>query len=117
MPQKQQRLDQFVTVIVPGSGDGFSLPFGPTRYLEEWKVTLLSIQTAGNTSDSAEVFVYRGAVSPTNQVDYTQKVAGDTSNTDLDMMAGDTLIFEWRNCTPGAIGTAHIIGQQLVTVG
>lgn len=116
MLEQKLRLDKFVTVTVPASGIGFSTPIGPAQYGERWHVNIMSIQTIGNliTTPIPQIFVYRGSPSRINQVDYTGKVEGDTSPTDIDLLVGDVINFEWRNFTVGSIGTAHIIGDLFV---
>lgn len=107
------RLDEFVTVTVGADGTGTSLPKGPSKYGETWRVTLMSMQTTGNETKTGELFAYRGPAVRINQIDYTSKIDGDTSNTNVELQVGEYLTFKWVGCTPGAIGTVHITGDLI----
>lgn len=105
------RLDQSVTFTVGANGTGTSVPIGPTKYGDTWSVNLISMQSVGNLLTTAKFFAYRGTALPINQVDYTEKVSGDTSNTDVELQNGETMTFVMTGATPGTVVTVHVTGD------
>ena len=105
------RLDSSTTFVVGSNGVGTSLPMGPAKYGDQWHVTLISMQSSGNALPTAQLFVYRGSPLPINQIDYTKKVTGDTSNTDVTLQIGEYLNFQMTGATPGTVVTIHVTGD------
>jgi hypothetical protein len=101
-------LDTFQQATVDASGIATTLGIGPVRYGETWDVGRWSVSL---TEGRGECRVYRGAVSPTRQLDVTTSGEGDTSeNNSITLQTGERIIAQWTEATPGAIGVVTFGG-------
>lgn len=73
---------------------------GPVPPRQTWKVRRYSIQTSG--IDSAECYVYDNCVGENHLIDSTFSGVANQGTLEIDMQAGDTIIFRWQECVTTA---------------
>lgn len=105
------RLDESQNATLNSSGAATLTGIGPVQRGEAWEVEGYSVTlTAGN----AIVRVYRGSPLVANQIDYTSKGLGDSSDTRIMIKDGEKLSVTWENGTTGAIATIHFYGTRKI---
>jgi len=86
----------------------------PQRPFEAWHVTYTSIDTTSASLSACKV--YRNFESPTNFIESSIfNGNSDSSDTEMNLAPGETLLYVWTGGTPGAIATVSIRGDRLVT--
>lgn len=95
------------SVILDANGEATVIGVGPVRFEESWVITLFSV----STSSRCTFTVHRGN-DPTAQyqIDGTAKGDLDTSDTNIALLAGQTISFKWSDGTPGATGSVRFEG-------
>jgi hypothetical protein len=100
-----------VSVTFDGSGAGTSAPLGPQRYGEKWHVDRMVSSTTSDDTQKTKLRVYRNTVTPGSLVDSTNSANSDVSETSLDLVSPDRLIFVFSNGTAGRVGTVTLTGE------
>jgi hypothetical protein len=90
-----------------------SVVFRNDRPNTKWIVRRITINVTGATSMS-QCTVYRGPEQANNQIDFTRKGNGDTSETEVVLMPTEFLTVTWENNTNGAVATCRIEGDMMV---
>lgn len=106
-----------LTAIIGADGVGTTSSIGPTVAGESWNVARYSVSLRHSTIDAprGKLSVYKGFVSPANLIDYTPDGDGATSeNNSINLMLGETIIFQWTDATVGAIGTVNMSGERSI---
>lgn len=95
------------TAVFDASGKAV-VRLGPTVYGSRWKVDLMSVSTTSTLQTTCNV--YRDSESAAASLDNTRTGNLDTSNTDIDLTAGQVILFVWTGGTPGALATVSVSG-------
>lgn len=105
------RLAESRSVTLDVNGLATVTAVGPVVYGESWTVERISVSTTAR----CKFTVYRGnATEPQYQIDGTVRGDLDTSDTNIPMMAGETISFKWENGLAGSAGTVRIEGKRIV---
>ena len=100
MEETEYRLETSARVTIAADGTGSQINIGPPMQGERWKVAFLSSSGTAN----AKLQVMRGnSFDASRQLDVTTKAIADSSNTDIDLRAGEVISCWWTNGTPGAV--------------
>ena len=111
MEETEYRLETSAQATIVAGGTGSVINIGPVQQGERWKVQFLSASGTAN----AKLQVMRGnSFDPSRQLDVTTKASGDSSNTDIDLRAGESVSFWWTAGTVGAVMSCAISGQRFV---
>lgn len=95
-----------------GSGVGKAMAsLGPERYGDVWTVRLMTTQNDASTTD-IQLRVYRNNESPGAMVDSTYSGRQATSPTELELRAGEKLIFVWSKGDIGTLCTVRVEGDM-----
>ena len=81
---------------------------GPAVYGSRWNVDLMSVSSTSTLQTTCNV--YRDVENAGASIDNTRTGNLDTSNTSVDLNAGQVLIFVWTGGTPGATATVSVSG-------
>lgn len=109
MEETEYRLETSARATIAADGTGSQTNIGPVQQNERWKITFLSASGTAN----AKLQVMRGnSYDPSRQLDTTTKAVADSSNTDIELRAGETISFWWTGGTSGAQMTCSISGQR-----
>lgn len=99
-----------LTAAVSASGVATTNPVGPTYAGESWKVQRYSVSLSTGFGTCK---VYKNSVSPASLIDSTEDGHLATSeNNSVELMLGETIIFQWTAATTGAIGTVNMSGTR-----
>lgn len=71
---------------------------------------MVSSTTSADT-DKTKLRVYRNIVSPGSLLDSTNSANSDVSETSLDLVSPDKLVFVFSDGTAGAVGTVTLTGE------
>ena len=96
-----------VSAVFDGNGRAAG-SVGPQAYGSRWNVDLMVVSTTSTNVTTCKV--YRGVEQPTAMVDNTRTGNQDASDCNIDLRAGETLLFVWAGGTPGALASASING-------
>lgn len=107
MIETKLALDANANITLDSTGNGIAF-LGPTYPGERWSVSLFS---ARGTS-SAKLEIFRGT--SMSKLDGTNRADNDTSNTDISLMAGESLRFVWTNGTTGASMQCTVQGDRYI---
>lgn len=77
-----------------------------------WKVKRITTSVNVAPSTLINLVMYRNTVSETNRVDGTESAAQDSSETDIDLQASDTLIGVYSNAPVGSNCTITLSGDK-----
>lgn len=99
------RLSETRTVTLNAQGAG-TVQLTPTRH---WRITRL---TTYGTSTTAPQLVVRRSSPDGPMVDSTRFGNGDTSETTLEVFAGEVLVASYVGGTPGAVMSFYVEGEQ-----
>lgn len=82
----------------------------PVPFGQRWRITRVTVTT---TSTSAtDVAVYLNTAQAPNLVDRTSRSGNsDTTDTPIDLVAGDRLVIVWAGGTPGATARMTASGE------
>lgn len=103
-----QRLATSASATLNSAGSG-TVAIGPVVPGLSWDVQRFT--TNGGSDSEPELHIYRGRVSPTTVVDFTERGNGDVSETSLALFPGETIIAEWTGGTSGATMTLVVEGE------
>jgi hypothetical protein len=104
-------LDQFASVVLDGSGDGYA-EMGPTRVKEHWQPisVFVSVATAVNQA-IATLYVGTSIQNSTQSATTALGSSGDTCGTPgLDLPAGYKMFVKWTGGDAGQQATMHALG-------
>lgn len=108
MPSVSHLLE-YVTATADANGTA-TAEIGPRKYGDSWTVTLLATST--NSAAESRLRVFRGAVMDSALLATTYSGNNDNAGgSPIKVTAGDKLVFQWTNATPGAICTCRIEGD------
>jgi hypothetical protein len=96
-----------VQIAADGTG---TISIGPTVYGSTWKIDYTSVTNTGN--DSSSCSVYQDLVADTSFLEATRNGNSDTTDTKFVLGQGASLVFVWRNATPGSFSTVVLRGTQ-----
>lgn len=107
-PAVELRLDVSRTTTIGSNGSAEILGIGPSRPHEVWTIRLFNVKTG-----STGVFqVFRGyGTDNSNQIDYTGRADGDTSDCYVVLQSGEFISVKWTNCLAGATGIFKLEGS------
>jgi hypothetical protein len=109
--ETEYRLEAFARVTLGASGSGNQINVGPRLPGERWKITGFS---ATGTS-VAKLQIMRGnSFDASRQVDVTVRADADSSDTQMQLMTGESLSFWWTAGANGATMTCSIEGSRFV---
>lgn len=83
---------------------------GPERAAQKWHVTRM-VTNAGLSNDFITLIVYRNFATPTNILDSTKAGVQATSETDLNLLEGEKMIFAWAGGTPNTPAIMIVNGE------
>lgn len=106
------QLDTYGTVTLNASGGG-TVTLTPTAMLN-WRVIRMAVKTSQGPTVTPvpQCTVYLNSVSDGNIIDQTWTGSRDTSDCDILVVHGASLIFVWENGVSGTSATASIYGTQ-----
>lgn len=106
------RLSESRTVTIGSNGTAEVLGIGPSRAFERWVIKLFNVKTG-----SSGIFqVFRGyGTDNTNQIDYTGRADGDTSDCNIPLRTGESISIKWSACLSGATGIFRLEGSAFIT--
>jgi hypothetical protein len=112
MIETEYRLQESRSATCDANGTVAITQVGPVRAGERWRIRRFSV----STTSGGTFTVFRGndVSSPSNQLDYTERAEGDTSETDISLMPGETISFLWDDCDASAVGTVRFEGDRFV---
>lgn len=82
---------------------------GPSVYGIDWHISRLV--TNSDSPTICELSVYRNSESPTTKEDHTFIGNDDSSETNIVLRSGESILFVWSNGTTGSHATAIISGE------
>jgi hypothetical protein len=111
-------LDQYASVVLDGSGDGFA-ELGPARVKEHWQPVSVYVSVATAVLQAtATLFIGTSINTATQAASTILGSSGDTCGTPgLDMPAGYKLFVQWKAGDPGQLATMHVLGSVLFGYG
>lgn len=88
-----------------------TVTIGPERGGESWRITRMSVQCTSVLQ--TEVRIYRDIISTLKMLFNSKSGNSDVASGDppLDIPSNGHIVIEWRNGTPGAIGTVVVEGK------
>lgn len=104
-------LERFVQVTLDSNGAGNVTNVGPTQHGERWEINGFS---ATGTMNSRLQVMRGNSFTAARQLDLTDRAIGDSSDTDLKLMAGESISFWWTNGVAGSVMTCTIRGSRFV---
>jgi hypothetical protein len=93
-----------------GSNGRASLSLGPSRSYEKWQIELTAIQTTSALSTTFKEYRYTEA--PNNFIEGTSFGNLNSSDSAIDLVSGERIVYVWENGTPGALATVTIRGKR-----
>ena len=102
-------LQESATAVANASGVA-TARLQPSRAMEQWHVTGVALTNSSTTNDPV-VQLYRGAISPSNQIggSYSGRQTGGSG--DDWFQAGQALIAQWTGCDVGSTSYINITGK------
>lgn len=102
---------QSATAVIDSAGEA-RVTVGPMVYGTRWKISRFT--TSSNSTNQTRLTIYQGFEGG-SVVDFTvignnnaSEVAGN-----MELQAGETLVWVWINGSPGAQCTATVFGEQV----
>ena len=107
-------LSQQAQVVLNGSGYG---TVSLTPHGENWRISSTTVRVSTRVLEAVSNS-YRGLVGAAYLIEATNSGStGDTSNSDIFLRDGETLIIEWTGGDVGATATATITGWRSTPAG
>jgi hypothetical protein len=92
------------------AGGTATIVISPSIQGEQWDITKLVVSSTSVAQ--TEVRIYRGTASDVNLIDGSYSGNQDVSDTELTLLAGEVLTFQWTGGTNGATCTARLEGTR-----
>lgn len=93
------------------SGTANQINIGPRLPGERWEIDGFS----ATGPFAARLQIMRGnSFDVTRQLDFTNRADGDSSDTKLKLMSGESISFWWSNGASGAVMTCNVLGRRFV---
>lgn len=85
---------------------------GPVVANEDWHITHMEVNNPGPNIPT--VVVYKNVIAPSGFVDQTINGLFGNSDTIVDLIASETVIFVWTRCTPLTACNITLRGERYV---
>jgi hypothetical protein len=102
-------LNESRTATADGNGRAIA-QLGPLRSFESWEIKRTTVSSTSTTLIPT-ARVYRGAIAPSRLIDGTYTGTLDTTQTDMTLTSGDSVVAEWTGADVGSSCILIIEGE------
>ncbi len=107
MVSQRWRLTATCIIAADGTGTAVLLPQAAGSY----QITLMSVSCSTSSTPASRASIYRDVQAPSNYVEGTNNGDGDSSNTQLELSTGESLVVGWVGAAPGASALFRVEGR------